>query len=96
MERGPAVEQFRSLRSRMFELRDLNPLKSILVSSGLPQEGKSFVAANLAVCLARNKNSRVLLIDGDMRRYHAASAAGLRVASPGWPTISPARQRRST
>lgn len=69
MERGPAVEQFRSLRSRIFELRDLNPLKSILVSSGLPQEGKSFVAANLAVSLARNKNSRVLLIDGDMRRF---------------------------
>jgi len=68
-ERGSSVEQFRSLRSRLFELRDLKPLKSILVSSGLPQEGKSFVAANLAVSLARHKNSRVLLIDGDMRRY---------------------------
>jgi capsular exopolysaccharide synthesis family protein len=39
------------------------------VSSGLPQEGKSFVSANLAVSLARHKNSKVLLIDGDMRRY---------------------------
>ncbi|WP_213803897.1 CpsD/CapB family tyrosine-protein kinase [Granulicella sp. dw_53] len=68
-ERGPAVEQFRSLRSRIHELRDIHPLKSILVSSGLPQEGKSFVAANLAVSLARHKNSKVLLIDGDMRRY---------------------------
>jgi len=67
-ERGPAVEQFRSLRSRMQEFRDLNSLKSILVSSGLPQEGKSFVAANLAVSLARHKAARVLLIDGDMRR----------------------------
>jgi capsular exopolysaccharide synthesis family protein len=68
-DRGPAVEQFRSLRSRIFELRDINPLKSILVSSGLPQEGKSFVSTNLALSLARHKNSRVLLIDGDMRRY---------------------------
>jgi capsular exopolysaccharide synthesis family protein len=67
-ERGPAVEQFRSLRSRMQEFRDLNSLKSILVSSGLPREGKSFVAANLAVSLARHKAARVLLIDGDMRR----------------------------
>jgi protein-tyrosine kinase len=67
-ERGPAVEQFRSLRSRMQEFRDLNSLKSILVSSGLPQEGKSFVAANLAISLARHKAARVLLIDGDMRR----------------------------
>jgi capsular exopolysaccharide synthesis family protein len=40
-----------------------------MVSSGLPQEGKSFISANLAVSLARHKNSKVLLIDGDMRRY---------------------------
>lgn len=39
------------------------------MSSGLPQEGKSFISANLAVSLARHKNSKVLLIDGDMRRY---------------------------
>ena len=64
---GAAVEQFRSLRSRLFELRNQNPLKSILISSGLPQEGKSFIAANLAISLARHKDSKVLLIDGDMR-----------------------------
>jgi protein-tyrosine kinase len=67
-DRGSAVEQFRSLRSRMHEFRDLNTLKSVLVSSGLPQEGKSFIATNLAISFARHKNSRVLLIDGDMRR----------------------------
>jgi capsular exopolysaccharide synthesis family protein len=67
-ERGSSVEQFRSLRSRMQEFRDLNKLKSILVSSGLPQEGKSFIAANLAISFARHKAARVLLIDGDMRR----------------------------
>lgn len=67
-ERGSKVEQFRSLRSRMHEFRDLNTLKSILVTSGLPQEGKSFIAANLAIALARHKAERVLLIDGDMRR----------------------------
>ena len=69
LERGPAVEQFRSLRSRIFELRDISPLKTILVSSGVPQEGKSFISTNLALSLARHKNSKVLLVDGDMRRY---------------------------
>jgi capsular exopolysaccharide synthesis family protein len=67
-ESGAEVEQFRSLRSRMFEFRDLNRLKSIMVASGLPGEGKSYIAANLAVSFARHKSSRVLLIDGDMRR----------------------------
>jgi protein-tyrosine kinase len=35
----------------------------------MPQEGKSFISTNLALSLARHKNSKVLLIDGDMRRY---------------------------
>lgn len=65
---GSGVEQFRRLRSRLFEFRDLNKVSSILVSSGLPREGKSFVAVNLAISFARHKSSRVLLIDGDMRR----------------------------
>jgi protein-tyrosine kinase len=69
LERGPAIEQFRSLRSRIYEARDIRPIKSLLVTSGLPQEGKSFISTNLALSLARHKNSKVLLIDGDMRRY---------------------------
>lgn len=67
-ERGPSVEQFRSLRSHLFEARDAAPLKSIVVSSGLPGEGKSFVALNLALSFSRHKANRVLLIDGDLRR----------------------------
>jgi capsular exopolysaccharide synthesis family protein len=82
LERGPAVEQFRSLRSRIFELRDISPLKTILVSSGLPQEGKSFISTNLALSLARHKNSKVLLIDGDMRRYTLHQILGCE-AHPG-------------
>jgi protein-tyrosine kinase len=50
-------------------LRDISPLKTIMVTSGLPQEGKSFISTNLAMSLARHKSSKVLLIDGDMRRY---------------------------
>jgi protein-tyrosine kinase len=64
---GVGVEQFRTLRSRLQEFRDLRSLKTILISSGLPQEGKSFIAVNLAINLARHKGSKVLLIDGDMR-----------------------------
>jgi protein-tyrosine kinase len=67
-ERGAAVEQFRSLRSRIQQARYEAPLKTILISSGLPAEGKTFVAANLAISLARNSVNRILLIDGDLRR----------------------------
>ncbi len=67
-ERGAGVEQFRSLRSHISEFREQRPLKTLLVSSGLPSEGKSHVTLNLALSFARHKGNRVLLIDGDMRR----------------------------
>src|ERR1700736_128924 len=65
----PAVrEQFRTLRSRLYQLRDKQPLRSVLVTSSLSGEGKTFVANNLAHALARQQNCRVLLIDADLRR----------------------------
>jgi len=66
-DRGESIEQFRGLRSKLYQFRDQAKLKTILISSGLPAEGKTFVAANLAISLARNKNNKVLLIDGDLR-----------------------------
>lgn len=67
-ERGAGVEQFRRLRSRLYQQRYESPLKTILIASGMPSEGKSFVAANLAMSVARNSVNNVLLIDGDLRR----------------------------
>jgi len=76
-------EQFRTLRSRLYQIRDKQPLRSILVTSSLPGEGKTFVANNLAQALARQQNCRVLLIDADLRRpdlhpgFGATSSPGL-------------------
>jgi len=67
-DRGAGVEQFRSLRSHVYQARYETPLKTILVASGMPSEGKSFIAANLAISLARNSIHNILLIDGDLRR----------------------------
>jgi capsular exopolysaccharide synthesis family protein len=67
-ESGLPAEQFRSLRSSIYQFRDQITLKTILVSSGVPTEGKTFVAANLAISLARNSERPVLLIDADLRR----------------------------
>lgn len=67
-ETGPLLEQFRSLRSRLYEAQLETPLKTVVISSGSPLEGKTFVTTNLAISLARNSERSVLLIDGDMRR----------------------------
>ena len=63
-----AAEQFKLLRtSILYPVAGLPP-QSILVTSAMPDEGKSFVAANLAVSIALNINRYVLLIDCDLRK----------------------------
>jgi protein-tyrosine kinase len=59
-------EEFRSLRSRLHQLREKSSIKTILVTSSLPKEGRSFVAANLAQAMAQ-QGHRTLLIDADLR-----------------------------
>jgi protein-tyrosine kinase len=66
-EHAVGMEEFRTLRSRLYQAREKQPLSKILVTSALPKEGKSFTSANLAQVLARQHGRRVLLIDGDLR-----------------------------
>jgi capsular exopolysaccharide synthesis family protein len=71
-----AAEKFRFLGVRLRQLRQSRPLKKVLVTSTIPEEGKSTVSANLAGVLARRKQS-VLLIEGDLRRPGLAQQFGL-------------------
>jgi capsular exopolysaccharide synthesis family protein len=50
----------------------------------MPGEGKTFVVANLAVSLARNRNNTVLLIDADLRRPSLHAILG----APGTPGLT--------
>jgi capsular exopolysaccharide synthesis family protein len=64
---GPVAEEFRTLRARLYRMREKRPLRSILVTSPLPGDGKSFLAGNLSQILARQHGRPTLLIDGDLR-----------------------------
>jgi capsular exopolysaccharide synthesis family protein len=61
------TEEYRTLRSRLYHIREKMQLKVLLVTSALPKEGKSFTAANLAQVMVRQHGRRVLLIDADLR-----------------------------
>ncbi len=52
-------------------------VKKLLVTSTIPEEGKSMISANLALSLARKKRQRVLLIEGDLRRPTLYKSFGL-------------------
>jgi capsular exopolysaccharide synthesis family protein len=70
------AESFRNIRSSiLFVKGEGTERKTILVTSAVPSEGKSTVAANLAAVLAMG-GARVLLIDGDLRRGTVHEIAG--------------------
>jgi protein-tyrosine kinase len=76
------AEQFRTLRSRLYQLRANQSLRTILITSSLPAEGKTFLTNNLAQAFVRQPDCRVLLIDADLRcsRLHVPLGAP---AAPG-------------
>jgi capsular exopolysaccharide synthesis family protein len=76
-EESLGAEKFRFLAVRLRQLRQSRPLKKVLITSTIPQEGKSTVAANLACTLARRKQHKTLLIEGDLRRPTVAQKFGL-------------------
>jgi protein-tyrosine kinase len=80
--RVPGQEMFRTLRSRLHQVREKLPLKKVLVGSAMSKEGRSFVAANLAQVLVQQHGKRVLLLDGDLRGGNLHGALGA-PPSPG-------------
>ena len=73
-----AAEKFRYLGVRMRQLQQSRPIKKVLITSTVAEEGKSMVSTNLAGVLARRKRQKVLLIEGDLRRPVIAGMLGLR------------------
>jgi protein-tyrosine kinase len=71
------AEKFRTLRSRLYQISAVRQLKRVLITSSVPEEGKTFISSNLAQSFARQENKKVLLIDADLRasRLHLAMGA---------------------
>src|SRR5690606_8189825 len=65
--RSLLAEQYRTLRTNINFSSIDHDLRSLVVTSAAPAEGKSTTAANLAIVYAQGGKS-VLLVDGDMRR----------------------------
>jgi exopolysaccharide/PEP-CTERM locus tyrosine autokinase len=71
------AEFFKILKTNILFPSKGNPPRSILVTSAVPGEGKSFVTANLAISIANGIEDHVLLMDCDMRRPTIHSKFGI-------------------
>lgn len=70
--KSPIAEMFRTLRTNIQFMNSKKELKTILVTSTMPGEGKSWVSANLAITFAQS-GKRVCIIDADMRKGRMAN-----------------------
>lgn len=75
-----AAEQYRMIRTKILHHHD-KP-KFVLVSSPATGDGKTVTSINLAAAFALKEDTRVLLVDGDLRRSRISEALGI-PASPG-------------
>jgi capsular exopolysaccharide synthesis family protein len=73
------AEQFRSLRARLDSLASAHPLRTIVVTSADPGDGKSTAAINLALVMAMSVGRKVVLVDCDLRNPSIHESLGLRV-----------------
>jgi protein-tyrosine kinase len=81
-EHATGMEEFRTLRSRLYQAREKQTLSKLLITSALPKEGKSFTAANLAQVIVRQHGRRALLVDADLRNPQLHKILGAE-AGPG-------------
>lgn len=91
---GAVTEWFRMVRLALEEWIEGrgDEAQSVLVTSAEPEAGKTFVAVNLALLFANEPASRVLLVDGDMRRPRFESLFGT-PARPGLADVLAGRSR---
>ena len=62
-----AAEKFRFLAVKLRHMQQQRGLKRLLITSSIPEEGKSMVASNLACTLAGRRQQKTLLLEGDLR-----------------------------
>jgi capsular exopolysaccharide synthesis family protein len=72
------AEKFRALAVRLDDMRRQHQLHSLQVTSSVINEGKTFVAGNLAVTLAKYSAAKTLLIEGDLHRPTLGAMFGLK------------------
>jgi capsular exopolysaccharide synthesis family protein len=77
------VEHYRRLRTKILQIREEKPFRTLLVTSASPQEGKTVTVLNVGLSLAMLPSFKVLVVDGDLRRGSLGNWLGVPANQPG-------------
>jgi capsular exopolysaccharide synthesis family protein len=78
---GIEADRFRYLRLKLNEVRELAPLRTLLISSPLPEDGKSTIVLNLATALAEGGQRSVLVVEADLHRPALLDRLGVKASA---------------
>jgi len=76
------ADSYRALRTRLMRAQSANGLRSVVISSTLKGEGKTLTAMNLSLSCAQLQDTRILLVDSDLRTRGLTHLIGF-PAAPG-------------
>jgi capsular exopolysaccharide synthesis family protein len=83
---GESAEAYRAVRANLQYLAVQRPLRTILITSASPQQGKTTVTANLAMAIARSGASTIA-VEADLRRPRLAEAFAFDEEAPGLTSV---------
>jgi len=72
-----AEESYRALRTRLLRLHTAGGLRSVVITSSIPGEGKTLTSLNLALSCSQLHDMRILLVDGDIRTSGLTRSLGI-------------------
>ena len=75
---SPVAENFRKLRTELTHPEHDQRIRSVMVTSSMATEGKSFICANLGISIAQSVGRHALLVDSDLRRPTLPQLFGLK------------------
>ena len=70
-------ERYRALKTKIFQLQEKRPLRTLLVTSASISDGKTLTAINLALTMAHEIDRKVLLVEADLRRPSFQKCLGI-------------------
>lgn len=80
------AEQYKVLRTNLYSLSPENRIKTLVITSSQPEEGKTFTSCNLAFAISLDTEKKVLLVDSDFRKPAVHSVFGL-PRKPGFSDV---------